>query len=62
MIKTITEEYREGVLAVRKTTVYFLGIPVYKRKDATTNNHVVVDLTPIRESKQIKGFRNETKN
>lgn len=57
MIKIVTHEYREGNMAVRTTIVTFLCIPVYKFKEITTNNGVVKQLTTIKESTKVKGFK-----
>ena len=59
MIKIVTQEYREGNLAVRVTTVTFLGIPVYKFRTTTTDNVAVKQLTVIKEPTKIKGFKYE---
>lgn len=62
MINVITQEYKEGDLAIRTTIVTFLHIPIFKFKETTTNNIIVSNLTPIKEPVKIKGFRNETKD
>ena len=62
MIRLITEEYREGNLAVHTTTVSFLCIPLFKCKRTSTNSLVVEQLTAIKELTKIKGFEHETKD
>lgn len=64
MISMVTQEYREGNLAVRTTVVTFLCIPIFKFRKTSTNNVAVEQLTPIkREVIKIKGFiRHETKD
>lgn len=54
MIKRETNEYREDNLAVSVTTVLFLGIPIYKNINTTTNNTVVEQLTTVKKQKRIK--------
>lgn len=60
MIKVLTQEYKEGDLAVRLTKVTFLYIPIYKSKRTTTNRQAVSLLTVKNKSNKIKGFNNET--
>lgn len=57
MIKKITREYKEGNLAVRITIITFLCIPIFKFKETTTNKAVVSQLTVIKESIKVKGFK-----
>lgn len=59
MIKMITQEYREGNLAVRTTVVTFLRIPIFKFRKTSTNNIAVKQLTAIKESIKVKGFKYE---
>ena len=56
MINMVTQEYREGDLAVRTTVVTFLHIPIFKFKKTSTNHVAVGQLTPIKEPVKIKGF------
>lgn len=62
MIKKITQEYREGNLAVRTTIISFLCIPIFKFRKTTTNNSIVSQLTVIKELNKIKGFKYENEN
>ena len=62
MIKKVTQEYREGDLAVRTTVISFLCIPIFKFRETTTNNSVVNQLTVIKELNKIKGFEYENEN
>ena len=62
MIKKITQEYREGDLAVRTTVISFLCIPIFKFRETTTNNSIVNQLTVIKELNKIKGFGYENEN
>ena len=57
MIKVITQEYREGNLAVRTTDITFLCIPILKFKKTSTNHIAVGQLTVIKEPVKIKGFK-----
>ena len=57
MIGVITQEYREGDLAVRTTVVTFLCIPIFKFKKTSTNHVAVCQLTVIKEPAKIKGFK-----
>lgn len=57
MIKVITQEYREGNLAVRTTVVTFLCIPILKFKKTSTNHIAVEQLTVTKEPIKIKGFK-----
>lgn len=57
MIKVVTQEYREGDLAVRTTVVTFLCIPIFKFKKTSTNHVAVNQLTVIKEPVKIKGFK-----
>lgn len=57
MIKVVTEEYREGNLAVRTTVVTFLGIPILRFRKTSTNHIAVEQLTVIKEPVKIKGFK-----
>lgn len=57
MIKKVTQEYREGNLAVRTTVITFLGIPILKFKNTSTNHIAVEQLTVIKEPVKIKGFK-----
>lgn len=59
MIEVITQEYREGNLAVRTTIVTFLRIPIFKSSKTSTDNVAVRQLTAIKESIQVKGFKYE---
>lgn len=63
MISMVTQEYREGNLAVRTTVVTFLCIPIFKFRKTSTNNVAVGQLTPIKEVTKVKGFiRHETED
>lgn len=62
MIKKVTQEYREGDLAVRTTVISFLCIPIFKFRETTTNNSIVNQLTVIKELNKIKGFEYENEN
>ena len=62
MIKKVTQEYREGDLAVRTTVISFLCIPIFKFRETTTNNSIVNQLTVIEELNKIKGFKYENEN
>lgn len=66
VINIVSNEYLEGNEAVHCTTVYFLGIPIYSKKQRTTNAQIKSSLSsPKRKpslDKQIKGFKDETKN
>lgn len=63
MISIVTQEYREGDLAVRTTVVTFLCIPIFKFRKTSTNNWLVSQLTTIKEVTKVKGFiRHETKD
>lgn len=55
----VTQEYREGNLAVRTTIVTFLCIPVFKFRKTSTNNVVVKQLTTIKKSIKVKGLKYE---
>lgn len=61
MIKVFTKEYKEGDYAVKDTLVTFLYIPIYKRKDITTNVNIKNALTTEVKTVKVKGFY-ETKN
>lgn len=56
MIKVLTDEYKEGDLAIRTTKVTFLCIPIFKYKKSTTNNKAVALLTTVNQPTKIKGF------
>lgn len=56
MIKVLTNEYREGDLAVKTTEVTFLCILIYKYKKTTTNNKAVALLTVQNQPTKVKGF------
>lgn len=56
MIKVLTNEYREGDLAIRTTKVTFLCIPIFKYKKSTTNSKAVALLTTVNQPTKIKGF------
>lgn len=56
MIKVITNEYREGDLAVQVTVITFFNIPIFKSRKTTTNNVAVMRLTTSKQSLNIKGF------
>lgn len=62
MIRMVTQEYQEGNLAVRTTVVTFLFIPIFKFKKTSTNQMAVMQLAPIKEKIQLKGFNYETEN
>ena len=62
MIEMVTQEYREGNLAVRTTVVTFLRIPIFKFRKTSTNNVAVEQLTAIKESIEVKGFKYENEN
>lgn len=62
MIERVTQEYREGNLAVRTTVVTFLRIPIFKSKKTSTNNSAVSQLTTIKKSTKVKGFNYENEN
>lgn len=59
MIKMVTQEYKEGDLAIRTIVVTFLCIPIFKFKKTSTNNVVVGQFTPIKEKEivKVKGFK-----
>ena len=50
------QEYREGNLAVRTTTITFLCIPIFKFRKTSTNHTAVEQLTAVKEIAKIKGF------
>lgn len=56
MVGMVTQEYREGNLAVRTIVVAFLCIPIFKFRKTSTNNVAVKQLTPIQEVTKVKGF------
>lgn len=56
MIKVLTDEYREGDLAIRTTKVTFLCITIFKYKKSTTNSKAVALLTTVNQPTKIKGF------
>lgn len=56
MIKVLTDEHREGDLAIRTTKVTFLCIPIFKYKKSTTNSKAVALLTTVNQPTKIKGF------
>lgn len=62
MIKTLTQEYREGDLAVRVHIITLFNIPIFTSKNTTTNNAVVDQLTALKPVTKIKGFRHETED
>jgi hypothetical protein len=63
MISIVTQEYREGNLAVRTTVITFLCIPIFKFRKTSTNNWLVSQLTTIKEVTKVKGFiKHETKD
>lgn len=61
MIKVIIKQYIEGDFAVRTEKVTFLCIPIYKRKEITSDRDVIEALTPHTPLTKIKGFY-ETKD
>lgn len=62
IIEIVTQEYREGNLAVRTTIVTLLCIPIFKFRKTPTNNVAVKQLTAIKESIEVKGFKYENEN
>lgn len=63
MIKKEIKEYREGNKAFRKVRVSFCKIPLFYKKEETTNFNIVESLNYEKSKrKTIKGFNNETKN
>ena len=62
MIKKVTQEYREGDLAVRTTVISFLCIPILSYKKTSTNRVAVNQFNKSKERVRIKGFNNETEN
>lgn len=56
MIRVLTEEYREGDLAVRTSVVTFFHVPIYKYKKTSTNNQAVKQLTGVPQPKKVIGF------
>lgn len=57
MIKIKASEWEENNTAYSKKCITFLGIPVFKREDTTTQQDVVNSLKQ-RKINKIKGFRN----
>ena len=62
IIEIVTQEYREENLAVRTTIVTLLCIPIFKFRKTSTNNVAVKQLTAIKESIEVKGFKYENEN
>lgn len=62
MIRMITNEYRDGNLAVRNIVITFLCIPIFKYKKTSTNSIAVQQLTGIKERTEIKGLNYEVKD
>lgn len=62
IIKTITEEYREGDLAVRTTVVTFFCISIFKYKKTSTNNKAVAIFTVAKQPTKVTGFQHEESN
>lgn len=62
MIKVYSREYVEDSKGVREFKITFIGITIFKRKDLTTNNEVVRQLTVVKPSNKIIGFKHETKS
>lgn len=58
----LTNEYREGNLAVKETKVTFFCIPIFKKRKTSTNNIAVAALTVESQRFKIKGFNNEVEN
>lgn len=59
----VTQEYREGNLAVRTAVVAFPCIPIFKSRKTSTDNVAVGQLAPVKEVTKVKGFiRHETKD
>lgn len=56
MIKVLTEEYREGDLAIRTMKVTLFHIPIFRYRKTSTNNLAVRQLTVVKKSSNIKGF------
>ena len=56
MIKKYTREYTEEGLAIKHTTIYFLGIKIKDELVTTTNNSIIYQLTPREKKPKIKGF------
>lgn len=62
MINVITNEYREGDLAVKTVVVTFLYIPIFKKTETSTNSAAVIALTGITKPTKVNGFKYETRN
>lgn len=58
MIRKYAKEYTENGLAIKHTTVYFLGIKIKEELITTTNNNAVYQLTPRDKKPNVKGFIN----
>lgn len=56
IIKKRIQEYQEDDTAVRITVITFLGIPVFKFEEITTNYRVVQSLKPLKNTIKIKGY------
>lgn len=56
MIKKYAREYTENGLAIKHTTIYFLGIKIKEELVTTTNNSVVYQLTPRGSKPKVNGF------
>ena len=62
MISKVTEEYREGDMAVCSTVISLFHIPIFRGKNTTTNSSIVNQLTPIKKVTKVKGFKHENKD
>lgn len=56
MIKMLTQEYREGNLAVRTIVITFFGIPVFRFRKTSTNNIAVRQLSELKETFKVNGY------
>lgn len=56
MIKKYAREYTENGLAIKHTTIYFLGIKIKEELVTTTNNSVIYQLTPRGNKLKVNGF------
>jgi hypothetical protein len=61
MIKISINEYVKQGIAIREKIALFLGIPIYKYVETTTNADIIASLTKINKPKKVKGFH-ETKD
>lgn len=58
MIKKYAREYTDNGLAIKHTTIYFLGIKIKEELVTTTNSNVVYQLTPRVSKPKVNGFIN----